>query len=132
MAIKRLVSLIHHEQNTMPIIVLTYASEQRSVKEVVERLDKNLGLTGKPDSFMTRLNQLDLVPETLEFGNAILPYDPDYVAYHTCGYARTYVVSEKYFNTFRQKLNKFSMQPGDLLWIEPECSLPFAHAKKTL
>lgn len=121
MAMKRLVELISNEQNYLPIIVLTYASEQRSVMEVVEKLDKNLGLTGTPDSFMSRLNQINLVPEMLEFGDASLPYDADYMAYHTFGYGRVYVVAEKQFSIFKKKINKPSLQPGDLLWIEPIC-----------
>ena len=119
MAMKRLIELISNEQNYMPIIVLTYASEQRSIMEVVEKLDKGLGLTNTSDSFMNRLKQLDLIPETLEFGDAILPYDADYMAYHTFGYGRVYVIAGKQFATFRKKINKPSLQPGDLLWIEP-------------
>lgn len=83
MALKRLMDLIVNESNYMPIMVLTYASEQRKVMDVVDKLDRYLGLSESDRSFAKQLSQLDLVPETLEFGDTILPYDADYMAYHT-------------------------------------------------
>jgi hypothetical protein len=118
-AMKQLFSLIASADNFMPTIVLTYASEQRNVQEIVEKLDKNLGLTGQPGSFMARLSQIDLVPETLEFGDAVLPYDAEYMAYHTFGYGRVYVIADKKFADFKEKIGKPSLQPGDMVWIEP-------------
>ncbi len=120
-AMKQLFALIDSTENFMPIIVLTYAAERRNVQEIVEKLDKNLGLTGKPGSFMDRLSQIDLVPETLEFGDAVLPYDAEYMAYHTFGYGRVYVIAEKRFADFKEKIGKPSLQPGDMVWIEPAC-----------
>ena len=120
-ALKRLLALIASGQNYMPVIVLTYAAERWRVTDVVEKLDRRLGLCGTEGSFMSRLRQLDLAPQTLEFGNPVLPYDADYMAYHTFGYARVYVVPEKQFEAFRKKSGRASLQPGDLLWIEPAC-----------
>ncbi len=118
-SMKRFLALRDSMDNFMPCMLLTYASEQRNVQEIVEKLDKNLGLTGQPGSFMARLSQIDLVPETLEFGDAVMPYDADYMAYHTFGYGRVYVVTEKRFADFKKKIGKPNLQPGDMVWMEP-------------
>ena len=72
MAMKKLLELIPDQRNYMPIMVLTYASEQKNVKELVEKLDRNLGLKGRKNSFSSRLNELDVIPEMLEIGDPVL------------------------------------------------------------
>ncbi len=119
MALKHLLELIPDPDNYMPIMVLTYAADQKRVKELIERLDKNLGLRGKSNSFSKRLAQLDGVPELLEIGDPLLPYDAEYMAYHTFGYGRVYVVDKNYFEAFRKSPYGHDLKPGDMIWIEP-------------
>lgn len=118
-ALNRLIDLISDARSLMPVIVVTYAAQSHSIADIVRRLDERLGLTQQADSFENRLKLLDLVPETLEIGNAILPYDPDYMALHSFGLARVYVIEEKQFGAFLKKMNRKDIRPGDMLWIEP-------------
>lgn len=46
----------------MPVVVLTYATQQVNIQRLLTRLDERLGLTDVPGSFMERLSQLDLFP----------------------------------------------------------------------
>lgn len=119
MALKHLLELIPDPNNYMPIMVLTYAADQKKVKELIERLDKNLGLRGKSNSFSKRLAQLDTVPEMLEIGDPLLPYDAEYMAYHTFGYGRVYVVDKSMFEGFKKSEYGSDLKPGDMIWIEP-------------
>jgi len=120
-SLNSLCSLIHDPENRMPLIVLTYAVQSYSIAEIVQRLDARLGLTKQEDSFAGRLKLLDLVPETLELGAPVLPYDADYMALHSFGYARVFVIAEKQFIAFCRKLGREGITPGDMLWIEPDC-----------
>lgn len=117
--LNRLVSLAGAEDNLMPTIVMTYAVEQRSVTEIVTRLDECLGLKGTDDSFTARLRELTLVPDTLELGEPVLPYDADDTAAHAFGYARVYTLSPRFFEAFRKKMEP-GLKPGDILVIEPK------------
>ena len=118
MALTRLTRLIQSQQNLMPIAVLTYASERKNVLELVERLDRRMGLTGQPESFAARLNQLALVPDMLEIGDPFLPYDADYMALHSLGYGRVYVVEDWLMSAFGQAIGE-RLNPGDLVLLEP-------------
>ena len=119
MALRRLTRLIADQQNLMPIAVLTYASERKNVMELAERLDRRIGLSGRPDSFVARLTQLALVPDMLEIGDPFLPYDAEYMALHSIGYGRVYVVEDWLLNAFAQAIDEKNLNPGDLVVLEP-------------
>ena len=119
MMLRRLTDLLRDERNQLPVIALTYGTQRRSVQEIVEKLDRSLGLTGSADSFSRQLSQLSLVPETLEFGEAQLPCDAEYMAAHSFGYARVYVIAERFFPALRRETGMDSLRPGDVLVAEP-------------
>lgn len=58
-------ALVESPDRYMPVIVLTYGVRQVNLQQLMSRLDEKLGLTDLPDSFLNRLNGLDLFPETL-------------------------------------------------------------------
>ena len=119
-ALRRLTELLDSPDRLMPVIVLTYGTQQVNIQQLMTRLDERLGLTDQPGSFSERLNQLDLFPETLSMGQPMLAWDADYMALHTFGYAHVYVIEENQFDIFSQKMDMEELRPGDMLWIEPK------------
>ena len=125
-SLNRLAELIGNQQSIMPIAVFTHAIEQKKVRDLVEKLDAVLGLSGQPNSFLKQFGEMHGMPEELAFGNAFLPYDADYVAFQTCGYGRTYSVSEELFAEFKAAVSD-EIQPGDVVWFEPQIFGGIAH-----
>ena len=116
--LKHMMDVLRSQDNLMPSILFTYTIEKRKLMELVDILDETLALKGSEGSFRNQLSTLTLVPELLEFGNPILPYDADYVARHCYGHARVFLIASCEFKAFQNHIGK-DIHPGDVIWMEP-------------
>ncbi len=116
-ALRRMMDVLKSSNNYMPSLILTYAMEKRKVLDLVDQLDQAMGLAGE-QSFRAQLSTMSLVPELLEFGNPILPYDADLLARHSFGYGRVYVIEAGQFSSFQKQIAR-PVQMGDMLLVNP-------------
>lgn len=115
-----LFDLIENPSNQLPIVILTHAIERQSIQSLVDKLDKALDLVDSPPSFRAKLLSIPNVPKDMDFGNAILPYDADYMAYQLFWYGRIYTLSEDLLSSLERRLSE-QVLPGDVIIVEPKC-----------
>ena len=116
--LRHMLDVLESTDNYMPSIIFTYAEEKRRVLDLVETLDDAMNLQGTEASFRNHLSACSLVPELLEYGQPVLPYDVHYAARHSFGYGRVYLIEPNQFSAFQSHLGP-DIHMGDVIWIEP-------------
>ena len=110
--------VMYSEQNDLPAVIFTHATQNINVKDVFDAIDASIGRV-KAEKTLHQIVIENLVcPEYIQLESQSQPYDFDIFAGYTFGYSRTYVIPPNMMNAFQGMFSQ-TIDAGDVIWLEP-------------